>query len=126
MLASHHLAAIVFAGCIAGSAGCGPLNDPPSAPEVEIQPAEPTDDDDLRCSVVTESTDIDGDPVTYRFSWFLDGAELGVIVAEDPGLVPAAQTLPGEEWECVVVPLDLVMEGPSASASVTITDGVTR
>jgi len=101
---------------------CGPLNELPTAPVVQITPTEPTDNDLLVCEVVTEATDPDGDELTYRFSWWVDGAELGVVDVE-PAWVPGEQTVPGEEWTCVVRALDYSDEGPAAEDSVTIGAG---
>ena len=101
--------------------GCGSLNELPTAPVVAISPAEPTDNDLLICEIVEESVDPDGDEVTYEFSWWVDGLELGVVDVE-PAWVAAEQTLPGEVWRCVVTPLDYSEQGPTANASVTIGD----
>ena len=49
-------------------------NSPPTAPTVELTPEDPVEGlDDLLCSVLIDSTDEDNDPVTYTYSWTLDG-----------------------------------------------------
>lgn len=100
-------------------AACGPLNEPPSAPVVAIDPAEPGDNDLLTCAVVEDSVDPDGDAVTYSYSWWVDEQELGAVDVE-PHLVPGEQTLPGEVWRCVVTPSDLSEDGPTGEDEVTI------
>ncbi len=101
-------------------AACGPLNQAPTAADVAIAPNPATVEDDLRCEITVESIDPDGDTVEYLYDWWVDGAQLGVIVATDPASVPAAQTREDEEWECIVTPTDSVEEGPSASDTVTV------
>ncbi len=98
--------------------GCGELNSPPTAPGITIQPAEPTTDDDLTCVVETPSSDPDGDPITYRTNWTIDGLSTGM----ETLVVPAAQTRDGEEWTCVVRASDNQVEGPEGRASVVIGD----
>lgn len=100
---------------------CGSLNELPSAPVVTITPAEPTDNDLLKCEIVEESVDPDGDEVTYEYSWSVDGLELGVVDVE-PAWVAPEQTLPGEVWLCEVTPMDYSEAGEVARASVTIGD----
>ena len=48
-------------------------NSPPSAPAVAISPTLPTTTDSLVCSIVTPSSDADGDPLTYAYAWYKDG-----------------------------------------------------
>jgi hypothetical protein len=98
---------------------CGPLNEPPTAPVVQISPGEPTDNDLLVCEIVTEASDADGDELTYTYAWSVNGDELGV-VDEDPSFVPGEQTLVGEEWTCEVYATDYSEDGPAARDSVTI------
>lgn len=90
-------------------------NSPPSAPGVSITPGDPTTGDDLACVVSTPATDVDGDSVTYSFSWTVDGQDGGAIEA-----VSAALTSAGQTWTCTVTPSDPLDEGEAASASVTI------
>jgi len=89
-------------------------NSPPGAPEITVEPLEPTGDDDLVCSVLVESADVDGDPVEYGYAWLLAGAPTGY---EDPTL-PASATGPGEEWTCQVTPDDGFESGDVATFQV--------
>lgn len=97
--------------------GCGPLSSPPSVPSVAIEPSSPTADDALRCVVVEESVDPDGQTVAYRFDWAVDDSWLGLEEAD----LPADQTRSGEVWSGHAVAYDESLESePSEAASVTI------
>ena len=91
-------------------------NEAPSAPGVAIAPAEPTDGDELVCSVIAEATDPDGDALSYRYAWAIDGADAGV----DLSRVTPDATQPGDTWTCMVTAWDGLAAGPAATASVTI------
>ena len=91
-------------------------NRAPSAPVVAITPGEPTDDDALLCGVVTESSDPDGDAVTYAYSWTVDGVDAGVSVAE----VPSSRTAAGESWTCSVTATDGTATSGAGVATVEV------
>ena len=81
-------------------------NCPPTAPVVTIVPATPTALDDLTCTIVEESVDLDGDDVTYRFEWERFG------VFERAGATLSASSLDiDDQWNCVAIPSDGEMEG---------------
>ena len=89
-----------------------------------IEPAFPEESDSLSCIILTESTDVDGDTITYTFSWTVDGAAYsGATTSTWAGdTIPSAATTSGETWVCTVTPNDGEDDGPSDSASVTIED----
>ncbi len=64
-------------GC-AGSPDCSAENAAPSGLAIAIDPATPDDADDLACVTVTEAIDPNGDAVTYRYAWTVDGADAAV------------------------------------------------
>jgi hypothetical protein len=77
---------------------------------------------DLVCSIDTESTDDDGDTISYTFEWDVDGTaftdtdtttETGDTVSED-------SVGYDETWTCTVTPNDADDDGTAATASVTI------
>ncbi len=107
-------------GC-AASPDCEGIdeNAAPSGAAIAIEPAAPGDDDDLTCTIVTEATDPNGDPVSYTFAWARSGADAGVSGAT----VGAALTTGGDTWTCTVTPNDGALDGAPASASVTIAQG---
>ena len=49
------------------------VNSAPSSPVAEITPAKPKKDDQVSCSIKTESRDIDSDSIQYRYKWFKNG-----------------------------------------------------
>lgn len=96
-------------------------NSPPTAPGLDLQPAEPVEGaDDLWCAVATASTDADGDPVDYTFAWDVDGTPFGgaTTTVRTDDTVPGSETLAAERWTCTVTPVD--DEEPGASASVAV------
>jgi hypothetical protein len=108
------------AGC-AGSPDCEnpDENAAPSGAAIAIEPATPADEDDLRCVVVTQATDPNGDAVSYRYAWTKNGVDAGL--ASDT--VAAALTTGGDTWTCTVTPTDGILDGVAASATVSITQG---
>lgn len=94
------------------------VNRPPTAPAIRIAPARPTSADDLSCEVTTPSTDPDGDSVSYRYAWRRDGSATGYTTS----VVTSSATATGEEWTCAVTPTDGDLDGPTVTASVTISD----
>jgi hypothetical protein len=87
----------------------------PTAPEVLVLPDDPAELEQLRCDVVTASSDEDGDPIDYRIEWTADGVPFtGAITTVLPGdTVPAGLTARSETWRCVVTPNDGLSDGPS-------------
>jgi hypothetical protein len=93
-----------------------PGNAPPTAPGVAITPADPDGTQMLECAVTSESTDPDGDAVTYAYRWLVNGDDALL----DAPLVPASDLMVGQEWTCVVTPSDGQADGPTGEATVTI------
>jgi len=95
-------------------------NSAPTGGAATIDPevAEPTDT--LYCLVDVASSDSDDDPITYRYVWLLDGAEMPGLTSSS---VPPLETADGDIWTCDVYPSDGTDEGPAFSASVAVTDG---
>lgn len=91
-------------------------NTAPSKATIAITPVAPLDTDELTCTIVTEANDAEGDAVTYRYAWSVNGTDAGVTTRT----VTATLTSGGDSWTCTVTPTDSVLDGPSASASVTI------
>ena len=108
------------------------VNSPPTAPGISITPTDPEADiDPLTCSVDTPSTDADtvekGDTVQYYFDWIdptgsvvqsvgPTTATSNVISASNVGAGPHGY------WVCEVTPTDGYDDGPTASASVAVTE----
>ncbi len=62
------------------------LDTPPGPPVAKLTPPVPERGTAVKVSVATPATDADGDPVSYRFDWLLDGLETGI----------SGQTFPGD------------------------------
>ena len=89
----------------------------PTAPGVTLSPSAPHTVDPLVASIAVPSTDVDGDPLSYRVAWYRDGA---LSAASTTLTLPASATTRGELWEVVVTPNDGTFDGAPGSASVTI------
>jgi len=99
-------------------------NLPPDAPALSVTPAEPMDHEDLLCQVVSDLSDPDDDPVSFTFSWTVDGEPWAGEVGTDSyagDVIPGSATQGGQAWSCVVVATDGTDEAPAVtSAAVTI------
>jgi hypothetical protein len=74
---------------------------------------------DLQCVVDEVSVDMDADPVSYLFEWFLfDEPYTGsTVLTEYPGdTVPKSEVSPGQRWLCRATPSDGTVEGESHEA----------
>ncbi len=90
------------------------LNTAPTAPTVEVTPASPERGDDLTCSVVTTSSDADGDALTYVFAWDVDGASYaGATDWATSSVVNGGDVDAAETWTC-----EVYADDGSASSSV--------
>jgi hypothetical protein len=95
-------------------------NTAPTAPTVSIAPAEPGGGDDLVANIVFEATDPDGDALTYRYAWVVDGAPRA---DQTTATVPGSATQRGEVWQVYVRADDGRDQGPPGTASVSIGNG---
>jgi len=75
-------------------------NTPPSLASVSIGPEDPVRGQDV-VATLGEATDIDGDPVSFLYSWRVDGREAGS--AES---LPSSRFVRGSRIEVVVTPTD--------------------
>jgi PKD repeat protein len=100
-----------------------PVNDPPTAPVVDVTPNLPLTTDNLVCTVTTPSTDPDRDTITYIYEWYKNGVLQSDETAVTTALtdtVSLTKTAKGEVWKCVVTPYDGMVNGTSAQDQVTI------
>jgi len=106
-------------------------NQPPGAPVIAIEPETPSPGEVLRCVIVTDAVDPDGQEVAYIFEWQKNGAPTNYTTAE----LPAGVTVEGDVWQCYVYAVDpegarsetvaspeisFVNQSPSAPASVSV------
>ncbi len=80
---------------------CIMIDFPPTAPTVEIVPENPMDADDVTCTIVNPSVDVNGDAITYEYKWLIDG-----IVAPEYTQADLATDITNacESFTCVVTP----------------------
>ncbi len=98
------------------STECLVENTPPTAPEIAIDPREPSAESGMAVVVRRTSVDHDQDAVSYRYQWFRNGLPLGNTSSA------IARGLPhhGEEWRVVVTPFDGEATGAPAVASAMV------
>ena len=93
------------------------LNSAPSAPVVEITPANPTPDDALTCSLLAAGVDPDdGDAVTHDTTWIINGTA----VTGGGSLLGASWTANGDQVTCSVTATDGAAVSPAGTDSVTV------
>ena len=93
------------------------VNDPPEAPTVEITPDPAGSGEGLVANITAEAVDPEGDAVTYRYDWYVDGA------VYSSGTVPSVTTgvtQRGEYWEVFAYPYDGQAYGNPGSDAVSI------
>jgi len=103
------------------------VNSPSTAPVVDVAPDLPTTADDLTCTVTAESTDDDGDTVTYTYKWYKDDIlQSGetTITTDLSDTVSSTLTISGEIWKCVVTPNDGTVDGPADEDQVRVDNTV--
>ena len=93
-----------------------------SSPVISISPSAPLEQvDDIICTIDALSADTDADPVTYSFSWTVDGTPYtSSSDTATTSTVSAFDLNGGEEWECSVTPNDGQDDGIVATESVVI------
>lgn len=89
------------------------VNAPPAVQWAEVAPLEPVALDDIRCSSGGAS-DADGDAVTVRHAWYVNG-----VAAGEGDLLPV-EVVRDDEVTCTAVPWDGVTDGVPATAVVVV------
>jgi len=93
-----------------------PVNLPPTAPVVKIEPDLAYNDTALWCNITGPSQDPDDDPITYEYLWLRNG----VATSLEADSVWSNQTAIGDNWTCVVTPFDGTDYGPPGNDTITI------
>jgi hypothetical protein len=85
-------------------------NTPPTGPTVSVSPTEPvTGEEDISCALVGEGDDVDGDDLTYSYSWQRDGVlwEGPTATTTEPNDTVEMEHLKSYEiWTCLITPHD--------------------
>ncbi len=92
-------------------------NTAPEAPQIELQPAEPTCRDGLELKIARESFDADGDKVSYQIVWLRDRMPEKDLTGRK---VPAKKLKKLQRWTAVITPSDGEASGPPARAVATV------
>jgi hypothetical protein len=93
------------------------INGRPSAPTVSIVPSPAPSGNQLTVSIDSESTDPEGDAITYQYDWYLDGT---AYASGSASVIPPGVTMRDETWRVEVTPTDGYGDGDVAIAEVTI------
>ncbi len=93
------------------------LNTVPTAPQVEVGPSAPRSGEELKCQVVGQSFDADGDKMTYVFAWKVnEKAARGV----SGSTVPKGKVKKGEQWQCFAYGSDGASKSGKGEAQVQV------
>ena len=94
----------------------------PGAPTVSVTPLSGVvaGKVELVCSVVVDSLDPSGDPVTYAFEWLRDGVFYSLEEGVADSRVPVEAQSPGETWTCRVTPRDATGDGAPTEREVVL------
>jgi len=90
----------------------------PTAPKVSLTPRTPRTANDVNVSIAAEGKDPDGDAITYRVHWFVDGAR--VALKDDVRTLPAKYIHEGEQVRVEVTSVADGMTSSAASAEVGV------
>ncbi|MBW2699896.1 MAG: VCBS repeat-containing protein [Deltaproteobacteria bacterium] len=93
-------------------------NTPPDAAAVSLRPKRPRVTDQIKVQVDRPGRDADGDRVSYRFDWRLDGVPLDV--PRSASFLPASFGKKNGKIEVDVVSIDGSEEGKSVRGGITI------
>jgi hypothetical protein len=99
------------------TAALAACNAAPTAPVVAISPVNPKTDAELKATLVTPSTDPNGDPVAVTFEWLKNNEKQAGLTTDT---VPADKTAKGDVWTVIATPSDGILPGPAGQASATI------
>jgi hypothetical protein len=92
----------------------------PSTPVVQIAPETPGPGDALLATILEESVDPEGDPLSYSWSWTVDGVDAGLVGPD----VAVDQVAAGQTWAVAVVATDGSSISEAAIDSVLIAPAV--
>jgi hypothetical protein len=95
---------------------CEVENTPPTAPDLALEPSEPTAPRGVAVMIRKPSADRDGDDVTYRYAWYRDGVQ----TAYDKPSIPPGVLRHRETWRVEVTPFDGEETGERATASAAV------
>jgi hypothetical protein len=116
-------------GTLSGStytltAGVTVQNSAPTQPTIALEPAlAMAGVHDLQCAVETESTDLDGDTITYSFDWVVDSGGFSGTTTTNTysgDAVASTNTFEAEQWECSATANDSEEDGDTDDSDVVV------
>ncbi|MFN7132071.1 MAG: FG-GAP-like repeat-containing protein, partial [Myxococcales bacterium] len=93
------------------------VDSPPTAPEIALEPANPRRGDTVKAVLRKPATDVDGDKLTYRYRFSLDGVPLPFASSVDQ--VPPLTARKKQVLTVEVLADDGELTGPAATATAT-------
>jgi hypothetical protein len=92
----------------------------PTQPAVQIQPLDAVTGDSLAAILLVESVDPEDDPLSYVWSWTVDGQNANISTS----LVPGSEVQAGQTWEVSVYAADALTTSAIATDSINIQNSV--
>lgn len=93
-------------------------NTPPLAPQIALSPAAPGEAEAVRAVVTQRAMDADGDEVSYRYRWLIDGLEQDL--PPSTAALPAGRLAGTRRLLLIATPFDGTDEGVPARAEAEI------
>jgi len=93
-------------------------NTAPEAPEVSIEPSRPVAGEAVRAVITRRARDADGDEVSYRYRWFVDGLELEL--SPETSSLTAERLNGARRVSVIATPFDGEEVGPEARAEAVV------
>jgi uncharacterized protein (TIGR02145 family) len=93
------------------------INTPPPSPTIVLSPNPLMSSDGLNANV-TNVADVDGDPISYTYSWY----ENSILTNITASSVLATELDVGEEWTIRVTPNDGYVDGDYVESSITVSN----
>ena len=91
------------------------INTPPTAPNIELLPQEPTTNESLSANIFG-AFDADGDNISYLYQWFKNGNPTTFASTS----IHSSVTSVGDVWTIRATPNDGFVDGPYAETSVIV------
>ena len=89
-------------------------NTPPGPARIRLTPRLPKPGQPLRCEIHGKASDVDGDPIRYRYAWMRNGRLQPF--AETSEEVPARLVEAGDRWRCQVTTNDGEANGATTTS----------
>jgi len=100
------------------------INHRPTPPVVLLTPSDPKEEDNITCTIVNQSFDIDEDPVDYSFRWYRDGTLQSKYTVSNTSaksnILPFTATGREQLWRCEVSSADPWYQSYLSYAEVTV------